>query len=93
MASCVDVLMLFPPSLVQATGPRPTSLALPTGTLALRSNSGNRREPALACEQPCAPLVCSYPPYGQDGWRKTNRDFTLRVTNPQVVELFRQVHT
>ena len=32
----------------------------------------------------------SYPPYGETGWRKTNRDFTLRVTDPQIVHLFRQ---
>ena len=34
--------------------------------------------------------ACSYPPYGDAGWRKTNRDFTLRVTDPQIVHLFRQ---
>ena len=35
----------------------------------------------------------SYPPYGVADWRKTNRDFTLRVTDPQIVQLFRQVNT
>ena len=38
-------------------------------------------------------LMRSYPPYGVADWRKTNRDFTLRVTDPQIVQLFRQVNT
>ena len=62
----------------------------PSSALAIRQPPSTRSK---TCEQPCPPLMCSYPPYGDPAWRKTNRDFTLRVTDPQVVELFRQVHT
>jgi phosphatidylserine/phosphatidylglycerophosphate/cardiolipin synthase-like enzyme len=32
-----------------------------------------------------------FPPYGQSGWSKTNRDFTIILKNPQVVQIFQDV--
>jgi phosphatidylserine/phosphatidylglycerophosphate/cardiolipin synthase-like enzyme len=32
-----------------------------------------------------------FPPYGNSGWRKVNRDFTLRVKNKSIVDQFKKV--
>jgi len=32
-----------------------------------------------------------FPPYGQQGWRNSNRDYTIKITNPDIVNIFQTV--
>jgi phosphatidylserine/phosphatidylglycerophosphate/cardiolipin synthase-like enzyme len=32
-----------------------------------------------------------FPPYGQSGWRDTNRDFTVQINDPTIINIFQDV--